>query len=191
VSERSTMSDEASPRETQLFQLRPRLVRFFSSRGRAWKADELADDTILRVLLKLRKGESIDNLEAYTLGVARIVLLEELRRRTDDPLPDNIDRPSPESESSSTSDCLDRCLEALPAGARSLILRFYGEGQHGVPNKDVRKRLADDLGMTMNALFIRAGRLRRELEVSVTGCLDDVAARQEAGPGGTSRKEPI
>jgi DNA-directed RNA polymerase specialized sigma24 family protein len=167
------VDDPAGP-ESTLFELRPRLVRFFCSRGRSWAADELADDVILRVLEKRRTGYAIENLQAFTIGVARIVWLEHLRSGADktDPLPEDFEGRHEEAESSADLDCLEQSLRQIPAAARALVLRFYGAGAEESKNKSNRRRLAEEFGLSMNALFLRVSKLRRQLERSVADCLD-------------------
>ncbi len=160
--------------EERLFGLRRRLVRFFSSRGLAWAADDLADDTILRVLKKLREGLVVDNLEAYTLGVARNVLHEFLRALPPPqppPLP-----PVPSGSDGPEFECLDRCLERHDA--QSILLRFYG-AQDDIKNKDARRSLANLLGISPGALYSRVTDLRRRVEACVIECLDGPSTRQK------------
>ena len=68
--------------------------------------------------------------------------------------------------------CLDRCLDALSGNDRELILEYYGGGTER--NAERRRRLAAGLGLTPNALMIRACRIRDRLEACVRSC---VAAR--------------
>jgi DNA-directed RNA polymerase specialized sigma24 family protein len=57
---------------------------------------------------------------------------------------------------------LERCLETLSPGDRELILDYYrGDQRAKIEN---RRRLASLLGVTMNALSIRACRIRDALE---------------------------
>jgi DNA-directed RNA polymerase specialized sigma24 family protein len=169
------MKDAALVSEEVLLEVRPRLLRFFSSHGRAWAADELADDVILRVLTKRRQGEVIENVTAYSLGIARFVLLEHLRSPASRQEPLDVDVAADDfvAEDGPAETCLDGCLGQLPPGARALILRFYGEGEYGAKNKDVRKHLAVELGISMDALFLRASKLRRRLRQCMEPCLSD------------------
>ena len=180
-----TMSERPSSTEEELFELRPRLLRLFSSRGRAWAADDLADDTILRVLQKVRAGESIHSLAAYVLGVGRLVLLEHFRgpASTHEPLPEDLPAAQADPPDASEGDCLEECLQRLGADERSLILQFHGGGGAEGESKYLRKRLADEMGVSMNALFLRASRLRRRLGTCVGSCLDQAEnpTRQKKG----------
>ena len=159
--------------EEALYALRPRMVRFFSARGRAWAAEDLADEAMLRALQKIRSGEPIENLEHYVLGICRLVLLEHLRDRTarEEPLPESLSVPQPEIPDSSLIDCLEWCLDRLEPDDRALILRFHSGGGVEPKNKHVRKRLAEELDLSMNALLLRASLLRGKLRKSIGDCL--------------------
>ena len=58
--------------------LRLTLMKFFDWRG-AHFPEELADETINRVIRKIDEGETIRDLPTYCHGVARLVLLEKLK----------------------------------------------------------------------------------------------------------------
>src|SRR5215510_7274409 len=61
-------------------QLRHKLIRFFEWRG-SFISDELADETLNRLARKIDEGEEIEkNVFALSLGIARFVLLETLKR---------------------------------------------------------------------------------------------------------------
>src|SRR5215813_4360463 len=94
--------------------LRFRLHRFFSLRGCNY-ADELADETINRVILK-SSAEEIENKLAYCLGVAKNVYRESLRKVRTHLDIDEVDiAVSVPVQPSFSSDCLDKCLEKLPS----------------------------------------------------------------------------
>ena len=67
------------------------------------------------------------------------------------------------------AECLNRCLAALAAPSRELILDYYAsEGRKRI---DARKRMAEALGISESALRNRAQRLRDGLERCITCCL--------------------
>src|SRR5262245_4071538 len=71
-------------------QLRLALVKFFDWRG-AWEPDECADETLDRLAGKLQSDTVVDDVRRYAHGIARLVLLESLRRQAQTPrvdLPD-------------------------------------------------------------------------------------------------------
>jgi RNA polymerase sigma-70 factor (ECF subfamily) len=159
----------------ELALLRRRLLRFFSSKGALSAADELADEVLLRVVEQARRGTRIDDMASYALGIARRVWLEHLRNpaRAFEPLADGVEpaaRATAEPDAPRGLACLERCLVTLRADDRALILRFYGNGDHPIKNKDRRREMADELKISSNALFLRASRIRRDLRVCVEDC---------------------
>lgn len=66
-------------------------------------------------------------------------------------------------------ECLEQCLQELPLESRELIMEYY-EGEAGVKIGN-RKRLAVRLGIQLNALRIRAQRIREKLEHCMSTCL--------------------
>jgi DNA-directed RNA polymerase specialized sigma24 family protein len=66
-------------------------------------------------------------------------------------------------------DCLDRCTKTIGAAKRDLILRYYiGQQRAKIQN---RQALAQELGISVNALSIRACRIREELGACVRQCV--------------------
>lgn len=135
----------------------------------ASRPEELTDETLDRVARKLAEGASVaeGSLGAYVRGVARLVFYE-ARREPLAPLSGREVALAPStSEIEAASQCLDRCLAALSSGDRTLLVRYYGVGRAAA----VRRELADELGISMTALRIRAHRLRAPVERCVTACL--------------------
>ncbi len=144
---------------------RLRLCRFFEWKG-VGPADELADETLDRVARHLDEGKQIDNLIGYIVGVAKLVYKEALKKRTLialDDAPENLRKTQPEQvEPDFRQQCFDRCLAELPGEKRYLIVEYY---EHDKRHKIKRReKLADELGIPMNALRIRAHRIRMGLE---------------------------
>ena len=69
--------------------------------------------------------------------------------------------------------CLDRCLDHLPASTRELVLEYYRHEKRA--KIDHHMALAQRLGIAVNALRIRAHRVRKHLEKCVLECLDKKA----------------
>jgi DNA-directed RNA polymerase specialized sigma24 family protein len=165
--------------------LRLRLIRLFEWRG--LPGNDLADETLERVARKLAEGLIIDGDDPtpYVCGVARLVGLEAARAR--DRLRPLGDMPEP-STSGPVDDaeahalaCLDECLGKLPAASRRLLLDYQvGDGGARIAS---RRRLAEGLGVPLNALRIRIHRLRAELERCVETCAADAGReRGDAAP---------
>jgi DNA-directed RNA polymerase specialized sigma24 family protein len=151
--------------------LRRKLVRFFEWRGSA-TSDELADETLNRLAMKIDEGEAIRDLHAYTGGMARLVWLETLKEqeRARGAFEELrvAGRRSTQTDSPRI-ECFESCLESLPAESRVLILDYYREERGGKIAS--RKQLAEKMGLPINALRIRSHRIRVQLEKCVADCL--------------------
>jgi DNA-directed RNA polymerase specialized sigma24 family protein len=156
-------------------QLRRKLIKFFEWRG-SFISDELADETLNRLARKIDEGVEIEkNVFALSLGIARFVLLETLKR------PDNkrVEMkelitvalpPEPwEEDEDLWVVCLRECLRGVSEENRELIIEYYQDEGHARINE--RKMLATGLGISLNALFSRAKRTRDKLEQCVARCV--------------------
>jgi len=154
--------------------IRLRLIKIFVCRGCA-EAEDLADEAINRVCLRLQEIEStyVGDPALYFYGVANKLHLEYLRKTHPQPIP--IPPPVESVETREAElECLDRCVGELGPNSRDLVLSYYAEEKH---NKIVnRKRLAAELGIALNALRIRAHRIRASLQQCVSQCLDNQPA---------------
>jgi DNA-directed RNA polymerase specialized sigma24 family protein len=148
--------------------IRLRLIKIFTCRGCS-EAEDLADETINRVTIKLQDiSENYSGDPAlYFYGVAQKIHLEYLRQMRPRPAP-----PPPVVEpdvDEQEFECLDQCLNRLPGDNRRLVLEYYQDIKRA--KIDHRRRLAEQLGIAVNALRIRAHRIRSQLQQCVTGCL--------------------
>ena len=156
--------------------LRQKLLKFFEWRGAPFP-EELTDRTIDRVARKLDEGETIRAKDPafYFFGVAKNILLEYWNEHGREKtllrtLSEREEASSLEPERERRLGCLERCLAKLPPESRELILRYYqGRRREKIDN---RKAIAARLGLPINALRIRACRLRSRLESCVRECLE-------------------
>ena len=149
-------------------QIRSRLIKIFTGRG-CIDPEELADETINRVTSKLTEiqQEFIGDRARYFFGVANKVHLEYLRRKTPQPQSAPTDSVRAELE----YDCLERCIARLTAEDRALLLKDYGA--KGQTQAERRKALAEELGISLNALRIRVYRIRTALKECIEKCIQD------------------
>jgi len=159
---------------SRYLEIRRRLVLYFD-RKNCLTPDELADETLNRVARRLEEEGTIttDAPAHYCYIVARFVLLEDLRRDPQKPLDEHVvafSNPTEEKQDAERRlECLERCMETLDSNERSLIANYYqGELRSKIDN---RKELAQKLGLSMNALSIRACRIRAKLENCLSKCL--------------------
>ena len=75
----------------------------------------------------------------------------------------------PDEESERNLACLEKCVERLPQPDRNLVMAYYQLEKHA--KIDHRKKLAEELGLGMNALRIRACRIRASLMKCTEDCL--------------------
>ncbi len=153
--------------------LRSKLISYFDWRNCPFPEDH-ADEALNRMIRKIEAGEELRDVSTYVFGVARMMLLEIARRMQNErsalhelPTATPIDTES--NETQERVDCLRQCLATLPQKSRELITEYY-EGD-GPAKINRRKQLAANLGMQLNALRIRACRLREKLEECMGRCL--------------------
>jgi len=164
-------------------ELRRRLVLYFDRRN-CLTPDELADETLNRVAQKFQEQGEITNLSPaqYCYVTAKYVFLEYTRRpehgdRSLDEFPSSgavigelaavpVDPESAAKER--TLHCLEQCLKKLARDESQLILEYYqGEQREKIRH---RRQIAERLGVSANALTIRACRIRTKLEACVRLC---------------------
>jgi len=148
-------------------QIRWRLVAILAARG-CPVPEELADETIDRVARRvsdIASNYSGDKI-LYFFGVLNNVHHEYLKK------PPTPQPPPPiqlDENREATHECLERCLSRLPEDARKLIRDYYAEAKQA--KIDLRKRLASELGVSINTLRLRALRIREGLQKCIERCL--------------------
>ena len=148
-------------------QLRTRLVRLFEWRGFR-HGDDLADQTIDRVVRKVQEGLDLEGSELmrYAGGVARHIAQETWRRERRERVGSaDAERPPFVPGKHTTTDLrlsqLERCLAEMDGADREVLLRYYSS--HRADRIRQRRELAEELGVRSNTLRIRAFRLRKKL----------------------------
>jgi DNA-directed RNA polymerase specialized sigma24 family protein len=162
-------------------EMRRRLVSYFD-RKNCPSPDDLADETLNRVARRLKEEGTIvtDAPAHYCYIVARFVLLEFLRKQqTHQPLDEKLilkeNSNPPElsyelGEKERRWDCLEKCVGDIDSDGRQLIIDYYhGEQRTKIEN---RRAMAERLGISMNALSIRACRIRGKLEECIQKCMN-------------------
>jgi len=163
--------------------LRWRLVTYFRLRFPA-EAEALADEAIDRLARRLGDGTPVQNLAAYALGIARLIVFEtQTRQRKERDAAREaslrLELQEPEGEPDAALAALGACLEGIGKDAASLILDYYA-ADSGAARIERRQRLAERVGLSLNALRNRALRIRVSLE-------ECVQARLQAGSDATAR----
>jgi len=161
-------------------EMQRRLADYFARKGCA-EPEVLADETLNRVSRRLDEEGSIeiDAPARYCYITARFVFLEQTRTvRTNDRVFDESrlhghalqNKPDADEleKKEKMLECLDECTSKLDERNRGLILGYYF-GNEGVKVRN-RSSMAERLGISLNALSIRACRIRRTLESCVGKC---------------------
>ena len=159
--------------------IRLRLIKVFTSRG-CPEAEELADETINRVASKL--SEIVNEWEGdpilYFFKVAQYVFAEhrtkESRREMLNQDPVVMPIVTEENENNLEYECLLHCLEVLRINERTLVVNYYEHQGHAKIKQ--HQQMANAMGIAINALRIRAFRIRKTLRECVQEC---VAARKQ------------
>jgi DNA-directed RNA polymerase specialized sigma24 family protein len=177
----SWLDDGPDSRGERFLEMRRRLVAYFD-RKNCLNPDELADESLNRIARRLEEAGKIESESPakYCYIVARFVFMEHLRQADKEKLlAAELERQRELHEAQPQGDvgarekllnCLERCTRKLEPVSRNIISRYYlGKERARIEN---RRALARGLGITMNALTIRACRIRDKLESCVKECLN-------------------
>jgi DNA-directed RNA polymerase specialized sigma24 family protein len=152
--------------------IRNRLIRILLKKGCS-DPEDLADEAVNRVTLKVPelKETYVGNPLWYFISVARLVWLESLHPKEIpfEDVPDPVIQP----EVNFARECLRQCLTLLAADQRDLVLDYHVNRKRA--KIDLHRRMADELGLSANALRLRIHRLRAGLEKCVLACLNGTA----------------
>ena len=163
--------------------LRRRLISLFVYRG-CVNPEELADETLDRVVEKLETGSTVPDESdpaAFVFGIAWNVARESFHDVRTTGLPDGCDPVDPSPlvgeglADARQEQCLDDCLGRLPVRDRSLVLTYFEKEKRA--KIEQRALLADQLRITTNALRLRVHRILDSLRRCTVEC---------AGNGDTS-----
>jgi DNA-directed RNA polymerase specialized sigma24 family protein len=171
--------------------IREKLMKFFQWRGCAFP-EEYTDRAIDRAARRIEEGAEVHVRDPYLYfhGIAVNVLREhwkEPEREVEalDDLPASNtpseypmavqEREVEKLESEQRLECLDECVRSLPPQSLLLITEYHqGAGGDKIAQ---RKEMAHRLKIPLNALRIRAYRIRGELEACVKSCVKRAAAK--------------
>jgi len=167
-------------------EIRWKLVKFFQW-GSCLEAEDLVDETFNRVAEKLAsEKDGIEDVVAFTWGVAKRIRQEALRKGIKTiRLPDLpgaetffVNRPvATDAQNELTGNhvrlkCFRKCIQCLSVEDRRLLLAYHSPKGLRIEG---RRRLAQENGITMLALRVRANRLRFKLEECIKKCLAALA----------------
>ncbi len=154
--------------------IRQRLIKIFVVRG-SFQAEELADVVIERVTKKI--FDIADSYQGdpslYFYGVAQNVFLESLRVPKHEELPVSLTKNENinlDQESEKNLDCLETCLKELGKIEQKLILSYYQDEKRTKINN--RKIIAEEYGISLEMLRIKAFRIREKLQKCLVKCVE-------------------
>jgi RNA polymerase sigma factor (sigma-70 family) len=152
------------------------LVNYFQFRGCA-DAEALTDETINRVAVKVTDFQLDGNfkLANYFYSFASKIFLEDYKERKRlvsgfedlELLPSENDTPS--GEKSTEVSCMESCLAEQTEAERTLLVKYYGFEKS--VRTQMRKKLAEEYGISIYLLQTRVSRLRKILKSCLKKCL--------------------
>lgn len=149
------------------------LRRYFRYRG-CTDPDSLADETINRVATKLSELDLTQNTKKVSVfyGFALNIYREYLAKSANREIllnPDLVSQTDVPTESNGKMGCLEKCLSTLSDDEKNLILTYYSKdkGEKII----LRKKMAEKIAITTNALHVRIYRIKENLKNCVEDCL--------------------
>jgi hypothetical protein len=169
--------------------IRIQLVKFFGSRN-CRNPEELADRSLDRLAKRLATVD-VKKFSSYARRIAKFVVQESWRAPEEIPIESKnsgdifLSAPSLLDEIVETVDedeeimtALDRCLDQLEQAKRDLILAYHNTTPE--TEEYLRKQLARQAGITMNALRAKVCRIRKTLEICVMGESSGIITRSDS-----------
>ena len=180
----SPENDLALARYTRLQQR----LTFFFMRHRCLSPEDLADEVINRVARALFEARVISNLEAFALGVARMVVREDQARflreqQSHQEAHRNRITMEPTSvESEREIEAREAGYASLPPSSRQMLTQYHTG--NGAIRINGRQQLAQEMGISMGALRKRVFDLQAALRENVKRTLgqpQSMPERKEKG----------
>jgi DNA-directed RNA polymerase specialized sigma24 family protein len=168
-----------SPDETKAGEeyeiIRSGLERYFRYRGCA-DPDDLADVTINRVASRLLSLDLSENPSKISIfyGFAKNIYREYLTRTSKLEFHQDTNYLpfydlSFEDEENKEFDCLDKCLSKISDEEKQIIIGYYSKDKGD--KILLRKKMAEQLGITLNALHVRVYRIKNILKLCIENCV--------------------
>lgn len=145
------------------------LTRFFARRvASAETAEDLAQETFLKLLRRLKQGTTLTNPQAYLFQAARSMLIDHYRtNRTTEPVPELSDHRDEELRNEESrreiAGWMRRFIAQLPEPYRATLLLSE---LRGLPYAEISRRL----GVTVGTVKSRVHRGRKLLKESLITC---------------------
>ena len=160
---------------TMYVQLRHDLAKIFTYRGCA-DPEGLTDEVFDRVARKVHgiRPTYEGDPRLYFRGVANNLIKENFKKLATQVSLDDTDLSTQQTRQSDEDaeridECLQHCLQKLGTDKRDLILGYYTKEKQAKIQH--RSKLAEELGITVEALRVRVYRIRESLDGCIKRCL--------------------
>jgi len=169
-----TLDSDKDKAAEKYLRMRSGLESFFEWRD-CENTEELTDIVLDRIIKKIIAGETIENIEAFSVSIAKFVVLEHKRKAARNTDLVEISGTENFAETFESEDlkkrnleCLRKCLAKLPDKKRRLLIEYFDTEETTMIPK--RKTLAEKLELNLNSLRIRVSRLKSKLERCTKDC---------------------
>lgn len=161
--------------------LQQRLAKFFDWNN-CTDSGNCADEALNRVAGKLLAGVVIRDITQYTMGVARLIVLEQLKKveRGQKATEEMVHAAALEmsaKEKELRYLCMERCLRKLRSENFILIANYYQPRDEKPSGEKLGEKLAQQMGIGLNALRVRANRIRTSLQRCLKDCLEQESSK--------------
>lgn len=146
--------------------LRAIVIKFFKW-NRCEDSEDLADETIGRLVKNLYAGDQIGRESSYVYAIAKNVFREYVRKKAKQSRLESgleLDEEMPEADFSINPECAQLCLEKLPEVDRAVLEQYYSEGES-------REELARRLGLSIAGLRSKIFRLKSQMNKCYKKCI--------------------
>lgn len=160
--------------------LRRKLVFYFESR-RCDDPEDLAHETLERLMRRHGEHVEVKDLMRYSYGVARNVLYEHLRKKkaekryiNEQEYRSHADEADVEAATAKERrlKCLEECAARLNAQESALLTDYFsGRGRN---RQEHRRRMAEQLNIPRDTLTLRVFNLKRRLRKCIEKCLEEL-----------------
>jgi DNA-directed RNA polymerase specialized sigma24 family protein len=173
-------------------QLRDKLARHCFKKHEFLRADELADQTLNVLAKKLSsKEEHIDKPEPYAFTILDNLLLANIRGRKMVLLPENFpggDNPEgtviEKMDGEKKFKCVLQCLDRLSPEESWLFFAYNPLEECN--REEIRRQIASELGITVEALRTRMNRLKAKMAKCFKNCISRGRKRPPSGSNGNN-----
>lgn len=173
------LADDRNEAGAEYEEIRKGLIRFFRTRDCA-DPIALADETLNRVANKLptkeadRKNIPLKYIYGFALNVCReyerISAKMEIQLNQNLPLAALFLRDLPDNKSKDVM-CLERCLAKCLPDEIEMMFEYYGQDKS--TRFEVRRKMAKDRNITVQALHTRIYRIKNSLKICIEKCMDE------------------